>query len=373
MLFLTAHASLQIMEDPKRIHKFYGRSGEDFQLWAVRTQAALAAKEIVYTIESDVSAGLDVSAEDRKAVAQACAVLIQGLGYKPLRPCLVDRTNAFKMWKTLSERYSVVNVVTRVQLQTRLAKLSYQGQIMSDFVDSFEEIFNRLAAMNSLIDDSMQVAMSLASFGDRSQSPYGQVIALLQTMGGDLTWETVTSRLLQEFEEKTWLQPGKQNRWRTGHALQVGKGNPRFNRNGRATNKTRFRCFECNEPGHYARNCPQRARTKQYFPSKDGSGEANNAKLLLARNRTGTETRKTFLVDSGASDNMTNNAECLSSLTSIVPRSIVLGNGSTVEAYSEGKLRLSSTVGDGNQQRIVKTVLKRVLYVPELEEAFKKK
>lgn len=46
--------------------------------------------------------------------------------------------------------------------------------------------------------------MLLSSFGDKSQSPYGQGGASMQMMDTELSWETATTRLFQEFEEKTW-------------------------------------------------------------------------------------------------------------------------------------------------------------------------
>lgn len=49
----------------------------------------------------------------------------------------------------------------------------------------------------------MQVALFLAPFGDKEKSSYEQVIASLQTVGETLTWEIVTSRLLQECDGKT--------------------------------------------------------------------------------------------------------------------------------------------------------------------------
>ena len=81
------------MEDSKNIHKCHGNSGEDFHLWAARTEAALQAKEILYVIESDVIAvpppNMEV-ADLGKDVSKAATALIRGLGERPLRLCLSD-------------------------------------------------------------------------------------------------------------------------------------------------------------------------------------------------------------------------------------------------------------------------------------------
>lgn len=178
------------MEDCRKCYKFSGNAGEDFQLWETRTEAALAAKEALFVVLSDVigeagDAGL--SDEQPKIVGQAWAVLIQGLGDKPLRMCMQFKTNPFQMWQKLHERYVVTNVVTKVQLQTRLSKHVYRGQVMSDYVDMFEEIFNRLSGMGSHIQEDMQIAMYLASSGDKGKSPYGHVISSMQTLTSQLS------------------------------------------------------------------------------------------------------------------------------------------------------------------------------------------
>lgn len=62
----------------------------------------------------------------------------------------------------LKERYAVSNVVTRVQLFSRINRLRYDGQIMADYVDAFEELYNRLEGMNCTIEENVRVATLLA-------------------------------------------------------------------------------------------------------------------------------------------------------------------------------------------------------------------
>ena len=71
---------------------------------------------------------------------------------------------------------------------------------MSECVDEFEAIFNQLEAMESPLNESMQVAILFASFGRTNESPNGAVITALQTMSdNELTWDKATARLLQEY------------------------------------------------------------------------------------------------------------------------------------------------------------------------------
>lgn len=142
-------------EENKKIVKFHGKAGEDYQLWAVRTEAALQAKKVISVVESDaIGDGFTaLAANVKEKIADARAIIVQGLGDKPLQLCLPDMKNPFKMWNRLRDRYSVTNLETKVQLQTKLARLSYRSQQMPDCIAEFEDIFNRLSAMNSAIDE----------------------------------------------------------------------------------------------------------------------------------------------------------------------------------------------------------------------------
>ena len=98
----------------------------------------------------------------------------------------------------MKERYAVVNVDTKVQLQYQMARLGYSNQSMSGFIDQFQTIFNKLAAIRSPVDDDTKVATVLASFGDKSKFPYGQLLTALQATDSLISWNMTTAKLLQE-------------------------------------------------------------------------------------------------------------------------------------------------------------------------------
>lgn len=103
--------------------------------------------------------------------------------------------------------------------------------------------------MNSKIKEHMQIAMLIASSGDKVHSQYGQIIASLQTVGETLTWESVTSRLLHEYDEGTWLYSNGETAKGPSHSLVLRMGHSRRNRGlnakiSRGSNVQR-RCFSC--------------------------------------------------------------------------------------------------------------------------------
>lgn len=48
---------------------------------------------------------------------------------------------------------------------------------MPDYILRYEKLFNRFLAIVSQMDEELQVAMLLASFGKQNTSPFGNVIA----------------------------------------------------------------------------------------------------------------------------------------------------------------------------------------------------
>ena len=176
------------MEDNKRIYKFFGKPGEDYHLWAARTEAALESKEVLGIVQEDIIGAGPPDDEIQRRLSKARAIIIEGLGDRLLRLCLSAKDNPYRMWNKLKDRYAVSNTATKVQLQTRLSRMSYKNQPMQDYVDGFEESFNRLSAMQSDIAEDLQFAMLLASFGDKNQSPFGHLIASLQAIQENLEW-----------------------------------------------------------------------------------------------------------------------------------------------------------------------------------------
>lgn len=94
------------MEEPRRVHKFNAKAGEDLHLWAMRTEAALRAKKLLTVVSVDVvgnnEGGLTTDQQDR--IDEACEVIIRGLGDKPRRIYTSDNRSPFQMWNRLKER-----------------------------------------------------------------------------------------------------------------------------------------------------------------------------------------------------------------------------------------------------------------------------
>lgn len=106
------------------------------------------------------------------------------------------------MWECLSEKHTLPNIVTSVQLHAKLAHFPYSGQVSPDLIDGFEKVSNRISAMDSSVSDLMEVSMVRVAFRDMSKSAYGHVVSSMQTMESEIPSESATARLPQEYAEK---------------------------------------------------------------------------------------------------------------------------------------------------------------------------
>ena len=245
------------------------------------------------------------------------------------------------MWQRLKDRYAVSNTATRVQLQSKLSRMLYKNQSMQDFVDDFEEIFNRLSAMGSSVSEELQVAMFLSSFGDKNKSQFGSVIASLQTRQESLDWETATATLIQEYEDQQAHHGGSGSSRDIEHTHALYSTRVRPHRRSHRGSLSYKKCFSCNRRGHFARECPKknasrderRSRSEQQIPSGSGSSSANHTHLLHASAMLSvTDVPQKFILDSGASDHMVCNLNMLHNYEEIEPRPIMLGDQTTLYA-----------------------------------------
>ena len=356
------------MEDSKRIYKFYGKSGEDFFLWATRTEAALEAKKVWSVVATDVIGDGTVATEENvvESIATARTMIIQGLGDKPLRMCMAQKENPYKMWGRLNECYELSNVTTKVQLQTKLARMMYSNQSMGDYIVGFEEVFNRLKGMESAVVDDWQVAMLLASFWDKNKSPYGHAIYSLQSGTDTPAWETVTSKLLQESEERHWASSrskGLAHETSDGAVALTAAYGRKFTQF-RKQKAERRRCFSCTKIGHLARNRSSSKTCTRRDPDEKHVSLANHAVMMIAGIFRGNG--EEFVIDSGASDHMVRNAEWLDNRKDIGPRPILLGNGKTVLTKESGTLVFNTVIRDNGESHVYKLCREGVLVVPAL-------
>lgn len=140
------------MEKFKRVVKFNAEDGKDFFRWSIRTKVELEDNNCFSVVEKYLFGNLLLSciqSDVLSKITKAKALIIQDLGDKPLSAVLADRENSHLMRSRPKERYVISNITTRLQLQAKLTRKSYNGKITSEDEASFEAVFNSHSGMHS--------------------------------------------------------------------------------------------------------------------------------------------------------------------------------------------------------------------------------
>ena len=106
------------------------------------------------------------------------------------------------MWKRLHDRYATSSSATRIQVHTMLySKKLKPEENMENFIDGFESLFERLAAMEYGIEERMKVAILLAIFDGNNE--YDHIISALKTLSKEeKIWDDISAGLIREYRTK---------------------------------------------------------------------------------------------------------------------------------------------------------------------------
>lgn len=89
------------------------------------------------------------------------AIIIPSLGYKALT-VVQSASYPSEMFKTLNDRYSSCTTKNKVIVMTSLTVTLYENnKDIGEYLSKMNNMFNKLAAMDSLIDSDLQVAILL--------------------------------------------------------------------------------------------------------------------------------------------------------------------------------------------------------------------
>jgi gag-polypeptide of LTR copia-type len=165
---------------------------------------------------------------------KAAAIIINGLGDKPLRVVASDIKEPSMMVRKLRERYASTKLSTRMSLLAELHNLRYKSGDMGEYVDKYAALLERLTAMAPEIPQELAIIMFLNSMHGKFEA----TVAALRTMGNDkLTWNDVTARMIEEASSSS------NSRGSRDHSAMLTK------------TKMTSQCVGCNKNGHTFERC----------------------------------------------------------------------------------------------------------------------
>jgi hypothetical protein len=185
--------------------RFDGKPSSDYHLWQLRLLAILESKDLSVCVKDNSSSsivetnttetmrdgtpGTLVLLPTEEQNRKAAAIIINGLGDKPLRVVSNYTKDPQVMLQKLRERYASTKLSTRMSLMSELQSLRYKSGDMGEYIDRYTGLLDRLESMAAKVPEELAIIMFLHSMNGKFEA----IIAAIRTMGDEkLTWDDVT-------------------------------------------------------------------------------------------------------------------------------------------------------------------------------------
>ena len=295
-----------------------------------------------------------------------------------------ETNTAQEAWETLKDQFARKSILQKVRLRQRYYSCRFQRNgNMLEHINTLKSLHDQLREIGAEIDDQELAMILLSSLLD----DFKPLITALDAVGeNDLSFIKVKAMLLNDFDRKSDnldLQKSENalfarrnfhgqrgNRGRGRSSLIRGAGHA-DSWHAHADKSFTGTCHFCKEKGHYARDCPKKnSRNVNQSQSRNSADYSrcndyndNHDEALVTTSPWKSTQNNSWIIDSGATQHMTYQKECLSDYVefkNLIP--VSMGNDHIIFAHGKGTYRLKIDI-DGHVQGIA---LQNVWYLPEL-------
>ena len=207
-----------------KLPRFHGNRGEDYGLWrhilraACRFKGVWGVVDTTQTSSTTTDSTPDQAYDSPRTMARrekASGIIISALGDAPLLVVMDIEDDPARMLQSLDSHYVSNRTGSRIAVQTKLFRMSYNGQDMSSYIDQYTSLFSQLERMgkDSAIPESHKAPMLLASI-NQTCTLESTAAALRTEDASELTWDNVATMLIDEHNAKstTGNSSGSRNR-----------------------------------------------------------------------------------------------------------------------------------------------------------------
>ena len=311
------------------IEKLRGR--ENFENWKTAAQSYLTINGYWSCTKSVAAEGSSeaIIEKHEKALAELTLMIEPSL-----YSYIAGKLNAKEAWEALNNAFADTSTCRKVYLlQQWITTKLVDCSSMEEYVNSMTTNWSRVKAVGFDIDEEVAASIMLAGL----PAEYKPLIFGLESTGTKLTTDYVKNILLQgAIVENSNNQPS---------ALFVKKKKFR-----------KVKCFNCGGP-HFANKCkkPKKGDAKNNERKQNGD-------IVLFTSFYADGADSTWIIDSGASAHMCNNAEKLINIRDPIKQNIIVADNKKIKV---------ECIGDYVQKVVVNNVentiiIKNVQCVPEL-------
>ncbi|GKV35094.1 hypothetical protein SLEP1_g43407 [Rubroshorea leprosula] len=251
------------------IEKFNG--GKNFNLWRLKMRAMLVQQGLWKALEREARLPKTLPEEEKIDLKERALSAIQLSLSDEVLGEVAEENSASALWLKLEALYLTKSVTNRLYLKKRLFTLNMnEGGSIKDHLDEFNKLILDLKNIDVKIEDEDRAIIVLCSLPDS----YDNFVETHLHSRDQLSMEDVKAAL-NSRELKKKVSGDKSGDQAAGLVIRGRQNNRTFNKRGKSRSKSRAkhaRCYECNEMGHFKKNCPKLKEKKA-----EKSGDANIA------------------------------------------------------------------------------------------------
>lgn len=300
---------------------------------------------------------------------------------KGLQTHIMNCKSSNEMWSKIREMYEKKGDVQKNKLLQEFYSATYEkGSSLLNHLSKIESIYHKLKEVDNTVTERMVVNKILSTLPARLNT-----FKTIWEMNPQLeqTLSNLTSRLMTEDERSRPNNSGAEVSF-MAHENKNKRGGNHYKKPFRNNNRQQITCFVCNEKGHKSFECPQKKESNKsdnkgdneefscticrhpsnnhtdemcFFRKKKGNFKnknKNEKKVCFLTSDVNKTNFGDWIVDSGSSKHMTNNASLLVNLEENLSEIGLAKENTFITAKSAGTLVSK------------KCDLTNVLYVPEL-------
>nr|KYP40135.1 Retrovirus-related Pol polyprotein from transposon TNT 1-94 [Cajanus cajan] len=273
-----------------------------------------------------------------------------------------SETNAFNLWKKLSELFESKNAQNKAFLIRKLVNLKYKdGSSMAGHLSNFQNLVNQLNTMEIVLDDELLALLLL------SLLPYSweTLVASLSNSApnGKLTFNMVKDSFLNEETKRkgqgmdsslTHNEALIMESRRRSHQRNSHRYDDRSKSKGRSRTRKDIKCFHCNKMGHLMKDCRE-------DKDKDTTTIVSNGEVVIVYNDNSINLalqEYEWVIDSAASFNVTRHYEYFTSYT--------VSDFGQVKMVNQGVSKVVVIIKMWLETNIGKLHLKNVRHIPDM-------
>ncbi|GKV50375.1 hypothetical protein SLEP1_g57082 [Rubroshorea leprosula] len=334
--------------------------GSAWCLWRLKMRAMLVQQGMWKALEREARLPETLPEEEKIDLKERALSAIQLSLSDEVLGEVAEENSASALWSKLEALYLTKSITNRLYLKKRLFTLSMnEGGSIKDHLDEFNKLILDLKNIDVNIEDEDQAIIVLCSLPDS----YDNFVETHLHSRDQLSMEDVKAAL-NSRELKKKVSGDKSGDQATGLVIRGRQNNRTFYKRGKSRSKSRAkhaRCYECNETGHFKKNCPKLKEKKA-----EKSGDANIAScsdnlddedcvLSVSTNSSGEE----WILDSGCSFHVCPRRDWFETYKPATG-TVVLGDDTTLPIVGIGNIRIKMYDG------MVKTF--EVRHVPGLKK-----